>query len=135
MTREELRDYVELLRSQNEISYNVYSALIDGIDTLEQEPCEDVISRQEAINAIDALYLDGDSPASYLANAEGDTLIGKYQAITALDDLPCVNPQPKTGHWIKGKCDQCGGHAPFWPMASTYYRSEYCPSCGSYNGG
>ena len=38
MTREEFRDYVEFLRSQDEISYDVYSALIDGIDTLEQEP-------------------------------------------------------------------------------------------------
>lgn len=38
MTREEFRDYVDFLRSQDEISYDVYSGLIDGIDTLEQEP-------------------------------------------------------------------------------------------------
>lgn len=37
----------------------------------------------------------------------------------------------KTGKWIRGKCDQCGAHAPFWPMASTYYESDYCPNCGS----
>ena len=37
MTREEFRDYVELLRSQDKISYDVYSGLIDGVDTLEQE--------------------------------------------------------------------------------------------------
>lgn len=63
MTREELRDYVEEQRSLNNIPYHVYSELIDGIDTLEQEPicpshgidcedcpaydpCGDVISRQ-----------------------------------------------------------------------------------------
>ena len=39
MTKEEFRDYVEFLRSQDEISYDVYSGLIDGIDTLEQQPC------------------------------------------------------------------------------------------------
>lgn len=66
---------------------------------LEQEPCEDCISRQEAIDAIDALYLDGDSAVSFRASAEGDTLIGKYQAITVLDDLQPTTPQPKTG-WI-----------------------------------
>jgi len=33
---------------------------------------------------------------SYLADAKGDTLIGKYQAITTLDDLPSVTPQHKT---------------------------------------
>ena len=43
MTREEFRDYVDFLRSQNEISYDVYSGLIDGIDTLEQEPILDKI--------------------------------------------------------------------------------------------
>ena len=43
MTREEFRDYVEILRSQDEISYDVYSGLIDGIDTLEPEPCSGAI--------------------------------------------------------------------------------------------
>jgi hypothetical protein len=38
MTREELRDYVEEQRNLNDIPYHVYSALIDGIDALEQEP-------------------------------------------------------------------------------------------------
>ena len=41
MTREELRDYVEEQRNLNIIPYHVYSELIDGIDTLEQEPCKD----------------------------------------------------------------------------------------------
>ena len=38
MTREELRDYVEEQRSLGVIPYHIYSTLIDGIDTLEQEP-------------------------------------------------------------------------------------------------
>lgn len=38
MTREELRDYVEEQRNLDIIPYHVYSTLIDGIDTLEQEP-------------------------------------------------------------------------------------------------
>ena len=41
MTREELRDYVD--EQFNNIPYHVYSALIDGIDTLEQEPVLDKI--------------------------------------------------------------------------------------------
>ena len=66
-----------------------------GIKAVEQEPCDDCISRQQAIDAIDALYLAGDSSTSFRADAEGDTLIGKYQAITALDDLQPVTPQQK----------------------------------------
>lgn len=38
MTREELRDYVDEQRGLDNIPYHVYSTLIDGIDTLEQEP-------------------------------------------------------------------------------------------------
>lgn len=38
MTRNELRDYVDEQRTLDNIPYHVYSALIDGIDTLEQEP-------------------------------------------------------------------------------------------------
>ncbi len=38
MTREELRDYVDEQRALDNIPYHVYSAIIDGIDTLEQEP-------------------------------------------------------------------------------------------------
>ena len=54
MTREEFRDYVESLHSQNEISYDVYSGLIDGIDTLELESCEDdAISRNELIKKLE----------------------------------------------------------------------------------
>lgn len=107
MTIEELRDYVEEERSQNNIPYHVYSALIDGIDTLEQEPCEDAISRQAAVNVA--------SGFCHLANVADE-----------LAKLPPVNPQPKTGHWIDVfggcKCSECdcleGGY------------SNYCPTCG-----
>lgn len=37
----------------------------------------------------------------------------------------------KAGKWIGCKCNQCGGHAPFWSMSSTYYCSNYCPHCGA----
>ena len=42
-----------------------------------------------------------------------------------------IQPEPKEGHWINGKCDLCGEHAPFWCMASTYHESNYCPNCGA----
>ena len=45
--------------------------------------------------------------------------------------LPTVQPEPHEGHWINGKCDLCGEHAPFWCMASTYHESNYCPNCGA----
>ena len=36
------------------------------------------------------------------------------------------------GRWDEnGRCTVCGGHAPFWSMASTYYESPYCFECGA----
>lgn len=43
-----------------------------------------------------------------------------------VDTVPVVH-----GRWINGKCDKCGGHAPFWSMATTYYPSKFCPHCGA----
>ena len=48
-------------------------------------------------------------------------------SIPAADVAPVVH-----GRWDEhGKCIVCGGHAPFWCMASTYYTSQYCPNCGA----
>lgn len=46
--------------------------------------------------------------------------------VTAADVVEVVR-----GKWINGNCDQCGAHAPFWCMASTYYTSNFCPNCGA----
>lgn len=71
----------------------------------------DLISRQAALEVINGI----------------DSYFSKYiEAIPAADVV-----ERKTGKWIRGKCDQCGAHAPFWPMASTYYESDFCPNCGS----
>ena len=51
MTIEELRDYVDQQRNLNNIPYHVYSALIDGIDTLEQEPTDKKFTKAD-IDAI-----------------------------------------------------------------------------------
>lgn len=86
----------------------------------------DLISRQAAI---DALERKKDK------NAKGD-VGGFYNKIIqndidALMQLPPAQPERKKGKWINGVCDQCGSHAPYWAMASTYYRSSFCPNCGA----
>ena len=54
----------------------------------------------------------------------------KVVPVAELDWLPSVEPEIKQGKWIDGKCNKCGALAPFWPMATTYYCSDYCPKCG-----
>ena len=60
-----------------------------------------------------------------------DLKIKLSSAKAAINNLPTIQPEPKEGHWINGKCDLCGEHAPFWCMASTYHESDYCPNCGA----
>ena len=63
-----------------------------GIEEL--EPCEDAISRKAAIDLVSTMYLGNDSNLSYRTDGDtGDTLIGKFQVIDGLSDLPPVTPQ------------------------------------------
>jgi len=94
---------------------------------LEQEPCENCISR-EAINELQ----------KYRYNC-GDTSIICI-SLNSINELPSVIPKQKIGHWIfhkpfdKGhkncneciECSQC--HT--WYGYDCYIKTPYCPNCG-----
>lgn len=129
MTKEALRDYVDFLRSQDEISYDVYSGLIDGIDTLEQEPCEDAVSRQAVIDTI-------------FAECSGEKLDIDFAKVLLLRRAIKALPSVTSQELIHGKCNQCKyyegvhnaqGHAPcsyhksggvMWDWHCSQFESE-----------
>lgn len=92
--------------------------------TLEQQPCEDCISRQAAIDAFERFIHQlgiEDEPYNY-----GEIAL-------SAKNVPPVTPQQNTGHWITLKdeygdiheavcscCDKNGNHK--W---------AYCPNCGA----
>lgn len=90
-----------------------YAGISDAYKTafkaLEQEPCEDAVSRQYLIDIA--------------------TEDGAYDYVSAQEiaNAPSVNPQPKTGHWIKTssgfKCSKC--------LIVHPHTSLFCPSCGA----
>ena len=47
--------------------------------------------------------------------------------------IPAADVAPvRHARWDEnGRCSNCGGHAPFWCMASTYYKSPWCQECGA----
>ena len=55
------------------------------------------------------------------------------KCICAIKDVPAFDAQPVIHEqWDKnGRCTNCGGHAPFFAMATTYYKSPYCHECGA----
>ncbi len=85
-----------------------------AIKALEQEPCEDAISREDAIKRC---------------------WFGMTSFLIAdnLRKLPPVTPQPKTGHWIKispaeiYECSECGQNV----MTSDICAYKFCHGCGS----
>ena len=97
MTREEAIRGLKMLRKDFS-GYKPNEEMFDmAIEALEQKPREDVISRQEVLDLVNADW--------------------KYENLEAdIASLPLVTPQPKMGHWIIiddceqfiAKCSECG---------------------------
>ena len=89
------------------------------IKTLEQEPCDDAISRE--------------------AVKEG-SVMGMYYFL-GIDELPSVTPTRKKGKWCKQnddyndwyECSECGYGSEGEMQYSSEYdvRTKYCPNCGA----
>lgn len=90
---------------------------------LEQEPCENAISREDALMCLTGEWTE-----------ITDEIIHRF--IKRIKALPPVNPQPDTAHWIiveelhgewegtkKYACDKCGEKV-------GVFKSNYCPNCG-----
>ena len=57
---------------------------------------------------------------------DADVVIADIKGMKAADVAPVRHAM-----WDEnGRCTNCGVHAPFWCMASTYYKSPWCHECG-----
>ena len=98
-----------------------------AIKALDQEPCEDAISRQSMLDYLK--YLHGEMPEEEF-----------------IKELPSVTPARKTGHWIDTDvtilnrqgylvheviCSECDGISYFRSMGNKYIGANYCPNCGA----
>lgn len=62
---------------------------------------------------------------------------GNYESVCkAINEIPSVNPYPKTGHWIVHEkphgiryleCPYCN----VWYLNEHLIRNSYCPNCGA----
>lgn len=95
-----------------------------AIEALEQQPCEDAISRADVKKYLSA------------PDANGDRVI--YES--DLDLLPSVTPHPKNGHWIEKDgldgdiyydCSECCESFCLIDGTPTDNLYNYCPNCGA----
>lgn len=111
----------------------IYDTFDNAIQALEQEPCEDAISRQAVLDLIEHYNSDGLGSVFY-GYEEG------VKFANAVNKLSSVNPQePKTGHWIsierkpletpRFECSEC--HTQEFVETCMYKPIwNYCPNCG-----
>lgn len=98
MTNEEAKDLLDnligMVDDNQESDYD--TALKMAIKALEQQPCEDCISRQAALDTFGL----SEKSRKYGGDHSGYDTIMLYEVQDALEALPSVNPQEtKTGYW------------------------------------
>ena len=96
-------------------------------------PCEDAVSRSEALKKFTYNHKGERIPDYDCDNFPVQIDIKTVKEI--LRDLPSVQPQPKTGHWIEHihngmhyiECSKCSS----WFLRMYLTRNSYCPNCGA----
>lgn len=81
-----------------------------------------------------AKYIERESAIKSLLNdCLGQVNYSREDASDCIFWLDAADVAPvRHARWDEnGRCTNCGGHAPFWCMASTYYKSPWCHECGA----
>lgn len=126
MTREEAIKGLKVLRKDFS-GYKPNEEMFDmAIKALEQEPCEDAVSRQEVFEQINCWIGDGE----YRYTNATDYLNKRIKALSP------VTPKEKTGRWIRKvaeienddlrityECSEC--------KVEQLFKENYCPDCGA----
>lgn len=148
MTREEAIGNLDMIRIAFIDTVTVEQGMlidetfITAIKALEQEPCEDAVSRQAAIDAVafGITYATGiNMETGEVSHPFAESNQELRKAIHRICELPPVNPQTKTGHWINVnegkwntipayKCSACGANADLRDWSGE---SPFCPWCGA----
>ena len=134
MTNEKARDLLAMIKVKEPGEFIVNSwwgsfvndykeALQMAIEALEQQPCEDCISRQDALNCVTLNEF-------------------RYKIVEDMKTLPSVTPKEKTGHWKPIEYDGYADGYPVWDVwecskcglehnGDKESLTAFCPDCGA----
>lgn len=131
MTNEKARELLADIKGSIIITAHrpYVEALELAIKALEQQPCEDCISREEAIKIVFP-YVDGDLIADAIKHLPSVT--PKGVTITDFADRCRECGKQKVGKWIGElwgySCSQCKGCI---DEDVKHLKYRYCPKCGA----
>ena len=124
MTREEA--IKRLKESRNTIQPFLYvdEAIDYAVKALEKEPCEDAVSRKQAIDFVDEVI----GGKNDFADAIRDGVVAVLSA------LPSVTPTRKKGKWIidghHRRCPKCNEYFCIKDSEGDEIPNSFCPNCG-----
>ena len=111
---------------------------IKELEALEQQPCEDCVSRSELQKTMDSLplfrFVNND-------HEEADDYYNCESVDMVIRNLPSVTPQRPKGKWIDFnwndgdicrwgiKCSEC--HTEYKHGGEMWHNPKYCPDCGA----
>ena len=132
--KSDIYKYSDFTENPNENEF--WTAFDMAIKALEQQSCEDAISRQ----AVDILV---DELARAISDERCCMSRGRSTETIMQDilELPPVTPQPKMGRWVKTSkavmgegymwyCDKCE-YEVYQDSSRDYPSEKYCPNCGA----
>ena len=141
MTNEEAEEVLAMYRFKliqsisNQLEGDI-EAFDVAIKALEQQPCEDAISRAALLEEL------GEEPFNWNDSPEEFQEVRDYQWFKSLvENAPSVTPKQKAGKWIphivndkyesidRDVCSEC--HTCFYGERTGDWK--YCPNCGSDN--
>ena len=147
MDKEQAIELLEHLAWDRDIDRNLYGeALNMAIDALKAQ-----LSMEDATKGATSDLIDRKAALKAINSWRGRFSEEYNEAIddceNSIKELPTIQPEPKEGHWIDKGWDgdwawQIDGRGNCWRVIecsecgkSVLVESNYCPHCGSYNGG
>ena len=126
MSREEAIEILKNSTMKDTLSEQWQEAYKMAISALEQEPCDDAISREAVLDRIK------ESVATY-GNQYTADMLNMWGLFTQfIKEMPPVTPSRPKGQWIKKgntlKCPFCGAKG---EDIKDDYCFKFCPNCGA----
>lgn len=136
MTNEEAKRILYVYRAVKLVDASHREAFDMAIEELEQEPCEDAISRASVCETYSELYDEFDD------NRNIQSIL--HRVYDNILSLPSVQPEPKVGEWLEkevnsdkvieewqsARCSVCDKYhtTPYMYYFDNY---KFCPNCGA----